>query len=621
MANRFRSLRGLFGRAAPEDGDSGDAPPPAAPAPPGTPPLETAKQLMAQGRFDDAQRLLTQTIEHDDSLTEAFTLLGQLAWRTGDYATAAAMCARVVALEPRSPGAHYNLGSMLSALRKTDDAIASYRQAFELNPASAKTALRIGELYHGKADRIEAIRWIRRALEIEPGAPQELVRLAYLNRSVCDWRGNAAEERAVLDIVRAGGGEYPGHLTIFPLTPGEQFANARAYVAKLGLPRPLPPRPRPAAPRKIRLGYMSSDLRDHATGYLMAELFELHDRSKFELLGYALDRPRPSPMADRIEKAFDRFTRIGDAAEWEFAGTIRDDGVDILVDLNGHTKGHALRTLAYRPAPIQVCYLGFPGTMGTDFHDYAIVDPIVVPAAEQVSFTERLVHLPHCYQVNDRRRAISGRTPARAELGLPDDAFVFCCFNNPRKITPAFFAAWTRLLQALPRGVLWLLGGDDAVEENLRREAAAHGVDPHRVVFAPRLPLADHLARNRCADLFLDTLPYNAHTTMSDALWAGLPAITCAGDAFPGRVGASLLQAVGLPQLVTRSLAEYEALASALATDPDRLAAIRRTLAATLHSAPLFDTPRFTAHLEAAYERMWALYMADQSPQPIAIAP
>jgi predicted O-linked N-acetylglucosamine transferase (SPINDLY family) len=275
--------------------------------------------------------------------------------------------------------------------------------------------------------------------------------------------------------------------------------------------------------------------------------------------------------------------------------------------------------LAYRPAPIQVNYLGYPGTMGANFMDYIIVDPFVVPADQQPFFTEKLVHLPDCYQPNDRKRVIAERTPTRTECGLPEEGFVFACFNNTYKITPVFFDIWMRLLRGTPGSVLWLLQDNHWSADNLRREANARGVAPERLVFAPRCPLPEHLARHRLGDLFLDTLPYNAHTTTSDALWVGLPVLTCAGRSFAARVAGSLLQAVGLPELITHDLADYEALALRLATTPELLRDIRSRLERNRPTAPLFDTDRYCRHLEAAYREMWGLWQRGEPPRPIAL--
>jgi len=291
------------------------------------------------------------------------------------------------------------------------------------------------------------------------------------------------------------------------------------------------------------------------------------------------------------------------------------------VDLNGHTQGARTGILAARPAPIQVSYMGLPATMGADYIDYIIADQVVVPFDEQRHYTEHIVHLPDCYMVNDRKRAIAARVPTREEAGLPAEGFVFCCFNNNWKITRQVFDLWMRLLSNVDGSVLWLFRDNDCAERNLRREAAARGIDLARVVFAGRLPVEDHLARHRLADLVLDTLPYNAHTTASDALWVGLPLLTCRGTAFARRVAASLLNAVGLPELVTRNLAEYEALALRLATEPSLIRGFRDRLERNRLSFPLFDSDRFCRHMEAAFKTMWDLWQHAEPPRSFAVDP
>jgi len=319
--------------------------------------------------------------------------------------------------------------------------------------------------------------------------------------------------------------------------------------------------------------------------------------------------------------AFDRFIDVRTKTDEEVARLISDLQVDIVVDLNGHTRHARLGIVALRPAPVQVSYLGFPATTGTDFIDYVIADATVLPFDQQPHYSERIVHLPDCYLVNDRKRRIAPRTPTREELGLPAEGFVFCCFNNTWKIAPPVFDVWMRLLKGVGGSTLWLFSDNGPAELNLRREAAARGVDPARLVFAGPLPHADHLARQRVADLFLDTLPYNAHTTASDALWVGLPVLTCLGNAFVGRVAASLVNAIGLSELVTASLDEYEALGLRLATDAPLLRGIRERLAQNRPRFPLFDTDRFCRNIEAAYTTMWEAWQRGDEPRSFAVPP
>jgi predicted O-linked N-acetylglucosamine transferase (SPINDLY family) len=326
-------------------------------------------------------------------------------------------------------------------------------------------------------------------------------------------------------------------------------------------------------------------------------------------------------MRARARATVDHFHECARLSDGAIIAAARKSGIDIAVDLKGYTQDARLAPFAARLAPLQVSYLGYPGSIGADFLDYILADATVLPMDQQGFYDEKIIHLPDSYQANDDRRAIAPATPSRAEAGLPAEGFVYCCFNNAYKITPEVFAGWMRILAAVPGSVLWLLSNDIESMARLRAAAEAQGIDPARLVFGPSLPSALHLARHRLADLFLDTLPYNAHTTASDALWAGLPVITQMGQAFAGRVAASLLRAVGLPELITRGAAEYEALAIALGRDGARAAELKAKLAAAIPSAPLFDTPRFTRHLEAAFRLMWQRHLEGKAPEGFAVPP
>jgi predicted O-linked N-acetylglucosamine transferase (SPINDLY family) len=370
---------------------------------------------------------------------------------------------------------------------------------------------------------------------------------------------------------------------------------------------------------KVRIAYLSADFHQHATAHLIAELFERHDRSRFEIIGVSFGVDDKSEMRKRLVAAFDQFHDVFRKSDEAVAKLIHDLQIDIAIDLKGYTQDFRFGILAYRPAPIQASYLGFPGTIGAEFIDYIIADRIVAPFEHQAFYTEKIIHLPDCYQVNDTKRKIAERTPTRQEAGLPEKGFVFCCFNNNWKITPDVFSVWMRLLHAIEGSVLWLLSDNKVAERNLRMEAQACGIDPARLVFASRLLLEDHLARHRVADLFLDTLPCNAHTTASDALWAGLPVVTRLGGSFAGRVAASLLNAIGLPELVTYSIEDYEMLALRLANNPWLLEGYRSQLTKNRLTHPLFDTDRFRRHIEAAYLQMWGVWQRGEQPRSFAV--
>jgi predicted O-linked N-acetylglucosamine transferase (SPINDLY family) len=369
---------------------------------------------------------------------------------------------------------------------------------------------------------------------------------------------------------------------------------------------------------RIRVGYFSADFHNHATSYLIAELLEEHDKTRFEVFGMSFGPDSKDDMRQRVAAACEHFIDLRDRTDNEVAALARELQIDIAVDLKGYTLDSRTGIFAQRAAPVQVNYLGYPGTMGAPYIDYLIADKILIPDGQRAHYTEKIVCLPDCYQPNDRRRRIAESMPSRAEHGLPN-GFVFCCFNNSYKITPPVFDRWMHILTQIDGSVLWLLEDTPSVKFNLRRAAQARNVDPDRLVFAAWRTLPEHLARYRLADLFLDTLPYNAHTTASDALWAGVPVLTCTGSTFAGRVAASLLTAVGLPELIVTDPDQYETLAVALARDPQRLVALRTRLQTHRDRAALFDTPRYARHLEFAYERMVERARAGRPPAHIDV--
>ena len=370
---------------------------------------------------------------------------------------------------------------------------------------------------------------------------------------------------------------------------------------------------------KIRIAYVSCGFHKHPTAYLTAELLEIHDRSRFEIIGVSMGPDDGSEIRARLIRAFDQFHDVRSKSDPEAAQLLHDLRVDIVVDRSGYTTNARPGIFIARAAPIQVNYIGFPGTLGAKHYDYILADETVLPFDRQPFYTERIVHLPNSYLVNDTKHSVSAETPTRQEAGLPEQGFVFCCFNNTYKFTPPVFDIWMRLLAQVEGSVLWLFRERDAAETNLRREAAARGIDPARLIFARRVPLEDHLARHRLADLFLDTLPYNAHTTAADALSMGLPVVTCLGKSFAGRVAASLLRAVGMPDLVTSSLGEYEELILRIARDPALLQELRDRLQRNKASYPLFDSDLYRRNIKSAYVTMWETWQRGEAPASFAV--
>ena len=372
--------------------------------------------------------------------------------------------------------------------------------------------------------------------------------------------------------------------------------------------------------KKIKLGYFSADFKTHAVAALIANLIEVHDRNSFEVIGFSYGETSPDDqMRERLSKAFDEFIDIRDKSDPEVASLSREMGVDIAIDLGGHTADARTGIFTFRAAPVQVNYLGYPGTLGAEYFDYIIADKILIPKANEQFFTEKIAFLPHTYQPNDRKKEISQKQFTRTELGLPENGFIYCCFNNNYKITPKTLDSWCRILQSVPRSVLWLLEDNQVAAPNLCNEAQKRGVDPARLFFAPRMDSSNHLARHLLADLFIDTVPYNAHTTASDALWTGLPVLTLLGNTFAGRVAGSLLNAIGLNELIANTQNEYETLAIDLGNNRDKLKSIKQKLISNRLTTPLFDIEIYTRNIEKAYQVMHQKHGNKQAPQSFEV--
>jgi protein O-GlcNAc transferase len=433
--------------------------------------------------------------------------------------------------------------------------------------------------------------------------------LAHCRAELCRWEGLAELHASVAKDLSAAGGETMNAFAALsiPLSPLAQLHVAQRWAGDLAPPVRPPPTPRQKsnAAARLRLGYVSSDFRKHAMTSLLTEVWERHDRARLETFAYSLVPPEPSAFGARVAGAFEHFVDVSAQPAAGIARRIRSDGVDVLVDLNGYTTHAKSEIFALRPAPLQISWLGYLGTLGAPWYDYVLTDRFVAPAALQPFFTERFLYLPDCYCPSDTRRTVAEAVPSRAACGLPERGRVFCCFNNSYKILPEVFAVWMRLLAATPGSVLWLAPGNATAKTSLRREAQARGVDPERLVFAARVSLPEHLARHAHAELFLDTSPYNAGTTANDALFMGVPVLTCSGASMVSRVAGSQLRAIGLPELVTTSLEEYEALALKLAAESELLAAYRARLATNRNTHPLFDMTRFTRNLDDLLCNAW----------------
>ena len=573
-----------------------------------------ARYEEALASFDRAAAIDTRDVDALNNRGFALTQLRR-------FAEALATFDRALAIDPRNIGVLDNRGAALFAMNRFEEALAIFDRALALKPDDAETLYHRGHALANLGRYDEAAGAWERVLVIEPSHLHALGALAFYRLMLCDWRdaeefeaklkGALDDEPAVIE---------PFTLLAYSIGPADQLRHTRRYVRhRIPAVPQLVPASRPRSRGRLKIAYLSSSFNRHPTGWQIADLFERHDRTQFEVLGISYGPDDGSEIRARLVKAFDQFHDVVLRGDREVAQLLFDLDVDIAVDLKGHTEQARPAILSYRPAPIQVSYLGYTATMGVDFIDYILADRTVLPVDQQDHYSEKIVHLPDCYWVNDSKRSVADEVPSRGLAGLPEAGFVFCCFNNSYKLTPQFFDVWMRLLRQVEGSVLWLLQTSEAATRNLCDAANARGVDPARLVFAPKAEISRHLARHRLADLFLDNLPVNAHTAASDALWVGLPVLTCMGESFIGRVAASLLGAVGLPELVTRSLDEYEALALKLATDPVLIASMRQKLDANRKTSPLFDTDRLRRHIEHAYMTMWDIAQRGEAPRSFAI--
>jgi len=561
--------------------------------------------LIELGRAEEAMADADRAVAAHPGAWTAHRQRGHLLSALNRRAAAAACYDRVLADQPDDIPSRVNRGICLRKLHKTKAALADFDRALALVPNHREALSNRASLLRDLGRNIESAATYERLREYHPGHLRAEGNLLNARLMSCDWRDLEKLRPSIIAAVQHGiAADTPFAFLAWSTSPADQLACAETWIRE---------KHQPASPAvwtgeryrhdRIRLAYLSSDFQNHPMAHLMGKLFETHDRDRFELTAISFGRNTGDPMRKRLEGAFDRFIDMESCSDRETAEQVRALEIDIAVDRKGFTRGARTQVFAMRPAPVQVNYLAYPGTMGAPFMDYLIADPVIIPADEERFYSEKVVRLPDTYQATDDERKI-GETPSRAECGLPETGFVFCSFNNNYKVLPQTFDIWMRLLTRIEGSVLWMYVKSREAITNLQREAVARGVYPGRLVFATHLEMAGHLARHRQADLFLDTFPYTSHTTASDALWAGLPVVTCAGETFTSRVAASLLSAVGLPELITRDFEAYEALALKLALEPERLAAIKGKLAAQRTAWPLFDSDRFRQHLESAFVTM-----------------
>lgn len=567
--------------------------------------VQKGNALLDLSLYSDAIEIYEHAISIEITHAEALYNLSLSHVKQGNYDKAISTLEKLVLITPNDFEVHFKLANLYKQSHKHGLALSSYEEAARINPHDPQLFYQVGEFYLDIKQPLKAIDAFEIAKRIDSTFDGLCGALHFAKMMVCDWYAYAETLSTIRSLIKEHKlAAHPFALLCLPLSSEEHKAAAQTYCRNNLAITPNPFSTYKNCSTKIRIAYISADYHSHATSHLMAEVFEIHDRSKFDVIGICYGASPEDSMRRRIRESFDQFIEVGLESDESIAKQIHELGIDIAIDLKGHTQDARLGIFAYHPAPIQVHYLGYPGTTGSEHIQYLIGDITTIPTQAQSFYTESIVYLPDTYQANDRNRRIANNAHSRSDHGLPEEGFVFCCFNNNWKITPDVFDIWMNVLIQVENSVLWLFKDNDQAATNLLAEAEKRGVRGYRLVFATRIPLDQHLSRHRHADLFLDTFYYNAHTTASDALWAELPVLTKLGETFSSRVCASLLNALGISELITNSNQEYERLAIELATHPTALQAIKKKIQANRLSAPLFDTSRFTINLENAYEQM-----------------
>jgi len=611
--------------------------------------------LYSLKEFNSSIECWNKAIKINPNYIEAYNGLGNAFIKLQKFDQAIINFNQALKINPNYFEAYNNLGSVFINLQKFDEAMASYDQSLKIKPDNAHA-------YHGKAYILmkslkleEAVKNWNKAIEINSNFIAAHVErghaLVILNRldealesynnayalnpdykfllgnlvhtkfKICSWESTIENlEKLKNKIIKSEKSTPPfPTLAFFDSLELQKISTEIWIKENFSKESSIKKIPKRESEKKIRIGYYSADYYEHATSYLMVKLIELHDKSKFEIFGFSFGPNKDDKMGKRISKAFDQFIDVNLKTDKEVAQLSRDLKIDIAVDLKGFTQFSRFGIFVEKCAPIQVNYLGHPGTLASNCIDYIIADKVLIPEKNQKNYSEKIIYLPHCYQVNDSNKKISDKVFTRKELELPKDSFIFCCFNKNYKITPNVFDCWMKILKKVNGSVLWLFENNPITIKNLQQEANKREVGSDRLIFAKPMVLEKHLARHKIADLFLDTFPYTAHTTCSDALWAGLPVLTCSGESFASRVSASILNAIGLPELNTRTHKEYEDMAIELANNPIRLKEIKNKLEKNKLEKPLFNTKLFTKHIESAYTEMHKKYIKNEKPNHINI--
>jgi protein O-GlcNAc transferase len=580
--------------------------------------------LAEMKRYDDALAAYERVAELRPELAEGWVGRGNVLVARRQYDQAAAAYQRAVNLQPGLAIAWLGLGNILFRSGRHSDAIAAYDQAVRLDATLAEAWFGRGNVFVVLNRHDDAFAAYDAAFRLQPKLKYAEGNRLHAKLQLCDWSDLDAEVVHLLMNIRNDElASQPFGLLSFATSAADQLQCAKRYVAEEiagAAADAMAWRAERYSHQRIRVAYVSSGLKEHPISLLTVGLFEQHDRKRFETYGIALSRAIESEFQTRLRASFDHYVEACDQSDADVAQMLRRLEIDIAVDLDGHTAGARPAILAARPCPLQINYLGYPATMGAPFIDYVVADRHIIPPAQRSSYSERVVYLPGSFQANDAKRPVPANMPSRSAAGLPEDAFIFCSFNQSFKLLPGVFEIWLRLLKQIENSVLWMLATNTTAAHNLRSEAQRRGVAPERILLAPRAAYRDYLAQYRLADLFLDTFPFNAGTTASDALWCGLPVLTCSGEPMAARMAGSLLHAVGLPELVTRSPADYEALALRIASDRTALSDFKARLARNRERCPLFDTEQFTRHVEAAYMEMWQRQERNEPPASFAVA-
>ena len=570
------------------------------------------------GELKSAEPAFRKAVECNPNSSDVHYNLGTNLKRQGKNAEAISSFQHALIIKPDHTYAHYNMGNTFKDLDKLDEAIAAYERALAITPDYAEAALNMGLALQDQGKLLQAIDAYRRTLAIKPDYHSAKMYLRHMLGHVCDWQFYHQDQTACLHL-----GVNTSAIPTFAMlaiedNPARQLARSRTWAKERYKEEPLPLPNRPTLLKKrLRVGYFSADFHDHATLHLMAGLLHSHDKSHFDIYLYSYGKQKSECWQNKLEKSGCRFFDCAQETDIQVLTLARTHNLDIAIDLKGYTQDTRSDIFQYRLAPIQVNYLGYPGSMAAKFIDYIVADPVIIPEQQRKHYSESVIYMPNSYQPTDNMRKILHTHTTRADFGLPKEAFIFCCFNNNYKISPYEFDIWMRTLSKVPGSVLWLIRSNKWVEQNLYREAEARSIDPSRIIFAEKVPHSEHLARHKHADLFLDTFNYNAHTTASDALWTGLPLITKVGDQFAARVSASLLTAVGLPELITTTAEDYETLILDFAQNPEKLIATKQKLTANLMKFPLFDTKLYTKNFERALKKAYYLYFNNQEPKDI----